>query len=85
MVSPSLPSAGVFPIKVGASVWGGGVSVAAATGFPEREGSVAWQEGQRPADAVVSTPHCGQSMLKGCRAAGDAGVQQHYTPLDIAL
>ena len=85
IVSLSLPSAGVFPIKVGASVGGGGVIVAAATGFGERVASVAWQEGQQPADAAVSTPHWGQSMLKGCGAAADVGVLAHYTPLDTAL
>jgi hypothetical protein len=54
--------------------------VAAATGLGEREGSGAWQEGQRPADAAVSTPHCGQIMLKGVRAAGAVCVRAHYAP-----
>ena len=72
MVSPSAegipirvsPSDDRFLIEASGSVGGGGVIVAAVEGFGERGPSVARQEGQRPADAAVSTPHCGQSMLK---------------------
>jgi hypothetical protein len=67
---------------VGASVGGGGVIVAAATGFGERGASDARQEWQRPADADVSTPHLGQTMLKECGAAGNAGIQAQYTLLN---
>ena len=64
---------------MGVSAEDGGGTDEATTPSGENEGTVAWHEGQRLADASISTPHCRQTMLKKGTRGRRTG-WAHYAP-----